>query len=193
MNQGDVVKFYGVREMLDIMKNVQPEFYKQFRKDIRRIAAPAVSSIKSNVPSVSPLVGRTSDGLTHNGRTAWSPPKVSVAITPKQKSKAIGSTTSNLVAIKTTGSQGAGLVIADMAGRGGGKQRKSETRPYPYKGGTRVHKINGQGRGLIDALPNKPSRFVYPAIERQLPAIRSQVATSIEEAAKSINRKIWSI
>jgi hypothetical protein len=50
--------------------------------------------------------------------------------------------------------------------------------------------VNGQGQALIRNLPNKPSRFVYPAIERQLPAIRSGVASSIEQMAKTVNAKI---
>jgi hypothetical protein len=183
------VQAKGVKEMVAILKTVEPEMYKQFRKDIRKLAAPAVSSIKSNVPSVSPFMGGK-DGMTHSGRTAWSAPRVTVSITPNQRSKALGSTTANLVAILTRGSSGQGLVIADMAGRGGGKTTRDVTRPYAYKGGTRTHRVNGQGQALIRGLQKRPSRFVYPAIERQLPAIRVAVASSIEEMAKTINAKI---
>lgn len=181
----EVVKFKGVKEMVGILKSVEPETLKQLRRDIRRIAAPAVSSIKSNVPSIAPL-----SGMIGNGRTAWSPAKVTVSITPNQRSRAWGSTTSNLAAILTKGSTGQGLVIADMAGKGGGRQRKTETRVYPYKGGQRSHRVNGQGAAMIRNLSKQPSRYVYPAIERQLPAIRSGVATTIEDVAKKINAKI---
>jgi hypothetical protein len=179
------VKFKGVKEMVAILKSVEPELYKQFRKDIRSLSAPAVSAIKSNVPTISPL-----SGMVGNGRTSWSAPKVSISITPNQRSRALGSTTANLVAIMTRGSNGQGLVIADMAGRGGGKQRYSLTRPYPYKGGVRRHRVNGQGEAMIRGLQKQPSRFVYPAIERQLPAIRVAVAGSIESMAQTINVKI---
>ena len=185
MSQEDVVKFVGVKEMLQILKDVEPETYKKLRANIRQISAPAVSAIKTTVPAVAPL-----SGMIHNGRTAWSPPKVTVSITPNQRSRAFGSTTSNLAAILTRGQSGQALVISDMAGKGGGRQRQIRTRPYPYKGGTRTHRINGQGQKFISALPKTPSRFVYPAIERQLPAIRSQVAITIEEVAKSINARI---
>ena len=180
----EVVKFYGVKEMVNILKQVEPELWKQLRADIRTIAKPAVSAIKSNVPSIAPL-----SGMNGNGRVSWSPVKSIVSITPAQRSRAFGSTTSNLAAIISKGSAGQGMVIADMAGKTG-RQRRTETRPYPYKGGTRTHKVNGQGQAMIRNLPNKPSRFVYPAIERQLPAIRAGVASSIESMAKTINAKI---
>lgn len=181
----ELVKFKGVKEMVDILKSVEPELWKQLRSDIRKIAAPAVSSIKSNVPTIAPL-----SGMVGNGRLAWSPVKVNLSITPAQRARAFGSTTSNLVAIISKGSVGQGFVVADMAGRGGGRQRRSETRVYPYKGGVRSHRVNGQGQAMIRALSSKPSRYVYPAIERQLPAIRSGVADSIDLMAKTVNAKI---
>jgi hypothetical protein len=46
------------------------------------------------------------------------------------------------------------------------------------------------GRALIQNLPRRASRFVYPAIEDKLPAIRAAVADSIEKAALTINRKL---
>lgn len=181
----DVVKLKGVKEMVAILKSVEPELWKQLRSDIRRISAPAVSSIKSNVPAVAPL-----SGMNGNGRLSWSPVKVNLSITPAQRSRAFGSTTANLVAIISKGSSGQGMVVADMAGKGGGRTRKPVTRPYPYKGGTRTHRVNGQGQAMIAALGKQPSRYVYPAIERQLPAIRSGVASSIEAMAKTVNAKI---
>lgn len=184
----DVVKFYGIKETLNVMKTIEPEIYKQLRKDIRGIVAPAVSNIKSQAPSVAPLTG-----MNHNGRTAWTKPKVTVNITPAQRSRALGSTTSNLVAITATGEgRKVGFDIADMAGRANNPGKYSKTRRFtdPYTGQTVQRKVNGQGVGMIDNLAGRASRYVYPAIEKQLPFIRSQVAVTIEKAADSINRKL---
>lgn len=188
MANPEPIKFYGVKETLKVLQQIEPEMYKQLRKDIRSITAPAVSSIKSSVPSVAPL-----SGMMGNGRTAWSGVNVTTNITPAQRSRALGSTTANLVAISSTGRNGKyGFNIADMAGRGTGQGRrpKSATRPYPYKNGTRQHRLNGQGQAMIRNLSARPSRYVYPAIEHQLPAIISRVATSLEQAANQINRKL---
>jgi hypothetical protein len=184
----EIVKFYGVKEAIGLMRTFEPEIYKQLRKDIRGIVAPAVSSIKSTAPNVAPL-----SGMIHNGRTAWTKPKVTVNITPAQRSRAFGSTTSNLVAISATG-QGrkVGFDIADMAGRANQPNKYPKTRRFvdPRTGEVVQRRVNGQGRGMIANLPAKASRYVYPAIEKQLPFIRSQVAITIEKAADSINRKL---
>ena len=190
----EIVKFYGVREMIGYLQNFEPAVYAQLRKDFRRIASPAVSAINSTVPPVSPFAGRRKDGFSnHSGRTAYSGATGSLNITPFQRSRGPGSTTANLVAISATGKNGQfGFNIVDMAGRGTGRGRrpKTRTKPYDYKGGTRTHALNGQGRAMIDALGGRPSRYFYPAIESKLPEIRREVAVAVEKVAAEYNRKI---
>lgn len=202
MANPEPIKFYGVKETLKVLQQVEPEMYKQLRKDIRQITASAVSSIRSNVPTVAPL-----SGMINPGRTGWSGVNVTTSITPAQRSRAFGSTTANLVAISSTGRNGQfGFNIADMAGRGSGRGRRprSVTREYAYKDGTRTHRLDGagirkpnhnykyatQGQALIANLSKKPSRYVYPAIESQLPTIINEVSISLQDAAESINRKL---
>lgn len=182
------IKFLGVKETLKILQQVEPEMYKQLRKDIRSITAPAVSSIKNTVPSVAPL-----SGMVHSGRTGWSGVTVATNITPAQRSRAYGSTTANLVAISSTGRSGQfGFNLADMSGRGSGRGRRPRavTRPYERNGQTMQHRLNGQGQAMIRNLAKQPSRYVYPAIESQLPQIISAVGVSLQQAAIAINRKL---
>ncbi len=188
MANTEPIKFLGVKETLRTLQQVEPEMYKQLRKDIRSITAPAVSSIKAAVPTVAPL-----SGMVHNGRTQWGGVKVATNITPAQRSRAFGSTTANLVAISSTGPTGAfGFNLADMAGRGSGHGRrpKSVTRPYERNGRTTQHRLNGQGQAMIRNLGKQPSRYVYPAIESQLPTIINAVGNSLQQAAESINKKL---
>jgi hypothetical protein len=190
-----VVKYVGAKAMIQALQKLEPETYKQLRKDIRFITAPAVSAVKSNVPTISPFAGGR-DGFTHSGRTAWSGASVTTNITPAQKSRAYGSTTSNLVAISATGqNKQFGFNILDMAGRGTGRGRnpKTQTKPYAYKGGTRSHRLNGQGQGMIEALNTRPSRYFYPAIENKLPDIRRRVEQVIDKVAADMNRRIGKI
>jgi hypothetical protein len=190
----EIVKFYGVREMIGYLQNFEPAVYAQLRKDFRRIASPAVSAINSTVPAVSPFAGGSKDGFSgHGGRTAYTGATGSLNITPFQRSRGPGSTTANLVAISATGkNQQYGFNIVDMAGRGSGRGRKpkTETKPYYYKQGIRTHRLNGQGQAMIDKLGGRPSRYFYPAIEKQLPAIRRQVEKTIEDVAAQYNRRI---
>mgnify|MGYP000432165054 CR=1 FL=1 len=189
------VTLVGVKETLSVLRTVQPDVYKQLTKDIETILKPAKQDIKRAIPSVAPL-----SGMMGNGRTSWSQVKVktSKSLTAKSGSK--------LVQIVAQSTNGAGFEIADIAGRGSGRGRspKTMTREYGYKGGTRRHHIDGQGKkksnhsyryttqgqALITNLSGQPSRYVYPAVEQQLPQIQSDVFKSIEIAAEVINRKL---
>ncbi len=185
------IKFYGVKEAVKILKEFEPDTLKELRSDIRRIASPAVSAIQSSTPVISPFAGHSKDGMSHNGRTAWSGVRATVSVTPGQRSRAFNSTTANLAAIVSTGrDKQFGFNIVDMAGKTGKVRRSGQTREYAYKGGSRSHRLNGQGRGLIEGLPKKPSRYVYPAIESKLPQIYTEVAKSIQAAINVANRKL---
>lgn len=192
MANDEIVKFYGVNETVKLMRQVEPQMLKDMRKNIRQIVLPAVSAIKSNSPKVAPL-----SGMAGQGRTAYTVPKVTLRITPSQKSYGFGSTTSNLVAITATGSGSQyGFDIADMAGRANNPGRYSKTRPFidPKTGQTVRRRINGQGANMIKVLQSrsgKPaSRYVYSNIENKLPAIRTQVAKVIGTTMDDFTRRI---
>ena len=191
MAKDEVVKFYGVKETIKLMRQVEPQMLNDMRKSIRQIAQPAVLAIKQNSPKVAPL-----SGMAHNGRTAYSTPKVTVNITPGQRSRGFGSTTSNLVAISATGSGKVyGFDIADIAGRANNAGKYRQTRKFvdPRTGDIVRRKINGQGQNLIDVLNSRggpASRYVYKNIVDKLPAIQREVARVIERTMDDFTRRI---
>lgn len=194
MAKNDVVQFYGVKETIKLMRKFEPEMLKDLRKSIRQISQPAVLAIKSGSPKVAPL-----SGMAHNGRTAYSTPKVTVNITPSQRAYGVGSTTSNLVAIQATGSGKVyGFDIADMAGRANNAGKYQQTRKFvdPRTGNIVRRKINGQGQNMINVLNSRggpASRYVYKNIENKLPAIRAEVAKTLDRTIGEFNRKLWKI
>lgn len=191
MAKDEVVKFYGVKETIKLMRQVEPQMLKDLRKEIRLISQPAISAIKTNSPKVAPL-----SGMVHNGRTAYSTPKVSINVTPGQRSRGFGSTTANLVTITATGSGKVyGFDISDMAGRANQAGKYSQTRKFidSRTGNIVRRRINGQGQNLINVLNSRfgpASRFVYRSIEDKLPAIRTQVARVISHTMDDFTRKI---
>jgi hypothetical protein len=191
MAKDEIVKFYGVKETIKLMREVQPKMLKDLRTSIRQIAQPAVSQIKSASPKVIRL-----SGMTGVGRTGYTAPKINLRITPSQKSYGFGSTTSNLVAITATGSGSQyGFDIADMAGRANNPGKYRLTRPFvdPRTGQTVRRKINGQGANMIDVLNSrygKASRFVYQNVENKLPEIQREVAKVIGDTMDSFTRRI---
>lgn len=175
----------GVKQTLTILRNVEPEVYKQLRSDIKGIVETGRKAIMSAVPAVAPL-----SHMVHSGRTRYAIPRVTTVLDLLDKARG---NTARLVQIKVDNKNGAGFEIADIAGRGSGRGRipRSRTRPYAYKGGTRTHAINGQGQRMLENLPsNNASRYVYPAIESQMPKIQAGVVLSIETASAKINRKL---
>lgn len=184
----EVLKFLGMRETILALEQCEPELLKQFRKDVRSITQPAVTAIKTQVPKVAPL-----SGMVHSGRTAWNGVTAGTSITPRQRSRAFGSTTSNLVAITATGKgKQFGFNVADMAGRGSGRGRnpKAITRPYVRNGQPMQHRLNGQGQAMIRNLDKQPSRYFYPAIESHFDQIVSNMNVSMFKWAEVMNRKL---
>ena len=200
----DTIKVQGVRETLQLLDAVQPGSIKALKKDIKRIAEPAVSAIKSNLPSTAPL-----SGMTHYGRTRFAGAKVSAVLDAR------GSINANVslarIQVVSPG-DAVGLEIADMAGRKTMKQ--GPTLPYEYKGRGRIggsgrqnptksrsvtrrgnaapfsYRINGQGKAMIRGLGKVPSRYIYPALAGKVDGIAADMLKTIESYTGKINQKI---
>lgn len=189
----DIVQFYGVKETVALMRKFEPDTLKNMRKDIRNIAKPAVSKIRSSSPKVAPL-----SGMVGNGRTAYTTPKITLRITPAAKSYGYGFTTANLVAITATGSgKQVGFDIADMAGRANKPgSYGSKSRKYVKNGKEMRHNLNGQGAAFIRGLQARDgnaSRYVYKNIEQILPQIRTEVAKVVDNTIADFNKRLWRI
>ena len=181
----------GVADTVRVLNKLDKEIVKEARKDLRTGAQPVANAIKSNIPNEAPL-----RGMIHNGRTRWQPSGVTAKVKTNFSKKAQRNETS-LVSI-VVGAQGknatgaASFQIADMSGRKNSSGRSDTIKPYPYKGGTRTHRNNGQGRAMIRALNalGRASRYVYPAAERELPYVINQVEGTIKGLSTSLNNEL---
>jgi hypothetical protein len=199
------IKVQGVKEMLQLLDAVQPGSIKELRKDIRQIAEPAVSAIRSNLPSSSPL-----SGMNHYGRTRFAGAKVSAQLL---LGKSIYSDTIPLVRLQVESPGDAvGLEIADMAGRktmmhgpallyeykgrgrvgGSGRQKPTRSRSVVRRGQTQAfqYRITGQGKGMTDNLGGIPSRYIYPALAGKVDNIAADMLKTIEKYSEKINYKL---
>jgi len=191
--------------MLQLLDAVQPGSIKELRKDIRQIAEPAVSAIRSNLPSSSPL-----SGMNHYGRTRFAGAKVSAQLL---LGKSIYSDTIPLVRLQVESPGDAvGLEIADMAGRktmmhgpallyeykgrgrvgGSGRQKPTRSRSVVRRGQTQAfqYRITGQGKGMTDNLGGIPSRYIYPALAGKVDNIALDMLKTIEKYSQKINYKL---
>ncbi len=199
------IKVQGVKEMLQLLDAVQPGSIRELRKDIRQIAEPAVSAIRSNLPSSSPL-----SGMNHYGRTRFAGAKVSAQLL---LGKSIYSDTIPLVRLQVESPGDAvGLEIADMAGRktmmngpallyeykgrgrvgGSGRQKPTKSRSVVRRGQTQAfqYRITGQGKGMTDNLGGIPSRYIYPALAGKVDNIAADMLKTIEKYSEKINYKL---
>jgi hypothetical protein len=199
------IRVQGVKEMLQLLDAVQPGSIKALRKDIRDIAQPAVSAIKSNLPTTAPL-----SGMNHYGRTRFAGAKVNAQLSV---STSIRSQTIPLVRLQVVSPGDAvGLEIADMAGRksmmhgpalpyeykgrgrigGSGRQKPTKSRAVVRRGQTQTfqYRITGQGKGMTDNLGGVPSRYIYPALAGKVDSMAADMMKTIDKYSEKINYKL---
>ncbi len=199
------IKVQGVREMIQLLDAVQPDSVKELRKEIRQIAQPVVSAIKSNLPSSSPL-----SGMNHYGRTRFAGAQVKAELA---LGNSIRNQTRGLVTLVVQSPGDAvGLEIADMAGRktmmhgpaltyeykgrgrvgGSGRQKPVRSRKVVRRGQTKEfsYRITGQGKGMTDNLGGIPSRYVYPALAGKENELAADMQKTLDKYAEKINYKL---
>ena len=198
------IRITGVKETLQLLDAVQPGSIKELRKDVRRIAEPAVTAIRSNLPPTAPL-----SGMTHYGRTRYAGAMVKAEVQTRDSRT---NNTSSLIRLSVQSpGDAAGLEIADMAGRktqGGGvqlpyeykgigrkpsgRQSPTRSRPVTRRGNARPfsYRINGQGQAMIRNLKGSASRYVYPPLTIAILGVRDQMIKTLDEYVGRINQKL---
>jgi hypothetical protein len=154
----------GVNEMIRELKQIEPELYKQLRKDLITDVKPLYQIIKSRIPIQAPL-----SGMYNNGRLGWG--KV-VRVTTKINLKKRRGFTS-LVSLKTTNA------VVEMIDRAGSKNPQGASK---------------SGASMISYLPrlNPPStsRYIWPAVEKYVPQIIEAANKTLERYSKIKNRNL---
>lgn len=182
-----------VRRLTYALRSIDPKLRNQLVREAKEPAKPIQSAVKAAIPTTAPLTNM------NQGRLAWQgsvdskgkikrPKDVQIQFRTTMSGRSL---TTSLVRVRVVSPA---VVMADMAGRSGryldsGYKGTGVTRPYPYKGGFRVHRLNGQGRAMIRGLGGKASRFVWPAAERAVPAARREIEQVVKKFAKMVNQK----
>ena len=179
---------YDAKGLLATIKAIEPGLKKQMLAEARKISEGPQSAIRDAIPAVAPLSGM-SQIKNPNGRLAWGAgkPANKVDFSMRATGSRKYATTSLfrlIVASPLT-------AIADTAGKGSGIPRNERTKPYPYKGGMRTHKVNGQGEAMIVNLKKRSkSNFVYPAVLGKLGSVEAELKLVVEKYALKVNRKL---
>jgi hypothetical protein len=166
------IEVLGLRETLLEVRKVDKALFFRIRAGIKSTAEGLADRVIMDMPMTAPI-----SGFRHNGRTAWGQTTSKVKVTTSEPNQY---TANPLVSIAFLG---VGPNIADMAGRGGGKTRRSQTYNYAWKGTTRSHRITTQGDEMIKALGRSPSRYIYPVAENAVPQVASTIGYLVDSYA----------
>jgi hypothetical protein len=204
MNDRNVI--YDAKPILKAMNELEPGLKKAMLKDMKAITKPAISEIRSVIPATAPMSGmsvnRTSTAmddrkLNNNGegRLSWTGGKYkNKVIAPDNVIARFSASRSRKSAVTSLFGiwlRSPGVAMVATAGRGSGRPGYATTREYPYKGGTRRHKNNGQGEALIRKVKNTGLyNFFFRAGEKQLPSMEQEVKLTWNKYSKLVNRRL---
>jgi hypothetical protein len=157
----------GVQETVTQLRKFEPELYKQMQREIKSEPGlqEAMSGIRNNIPAITPL-----SGMMHSGRTSYQGATVKVASRPSARLDRGSQRT--IVRIDTVApSSGAGLVIADMVGRG-------------------RNAGSAKAQGMIKGLGGSPSRYVWKGFEERKEGINRAITRIISRYSEQVNTKL---
>lgn len=187
-----------IRQLQARLKAIDPKLRTELLRNAKKPAEAIISQVRPAINAVQPLSGMTRGRLNWNSSVdakgkAHKPDDLKIQFRTRSTGR---SDTTSLVRVKV-GSPA--VVMADMAGRSNnwldkGYKGTGYTREYNYRyrNGqtvTRRHKVNGQGRKMIENLGGKASRYVWPAAEGSIPAVKAQIEAVLRNAYAQINRK----
>jgi len=179
---------YDVKGLIKDLNDLSPAFKKEMLKDYRKIAKKPNEKIKSAIPETAPLPGMRISKNPH-GRLAWGAGKP--ANTTSIRFKTTGSRKYAITSLASIWVMSPMTAIADVAGKGSGVPRDEFTKPYPYRGGVRKHRVTSQGITMIQRLRlERKNNFVYPAVEKSLPDVEREIKLVLEQYAAKVNRKL---
>jgi hypothetical protein len=168
----------GLSETLRELGKVEPKLRRVMLKRMRDDVKPLADAINARIPPTAPI-----RGFNHQGRTAWTGKQRAVVRTSFKKPKRDINATSTEIELSVVKviSQGAGVSIADMAGKGNGRNDRRAVEPQ--------HKRPN----LAQDLPGSPSRYFWKDIERIIPEVERNIAETVRDVTMEANRKLMKV
>jgi hypothetical protein len=180
---------YDAKEIVKALNQLEPGMKNAMVKEMKEIAAPAISAIKGVIPKTNPFISPVRPISNTRGRLGWGvkvkPDTVKPSFTTKASKK---TAVTSLVRIVVSSPATA---LADVAGKGSGAVLNPVTKEYAYKNGARTHRTTTQGQKMIRHLRSRrASNFVYPSVEKILPMVKLEIKLILEKYAAKVNRKL---
>jgi hypothetical protein len=197
---------FDAKPVLKALNQLEPDLRKNMIREMKAITKPTINKIKDVIPSTAPMSGmsvtrtRTSmdDRKFNNngeGRLSWTGGKYkNRVISPHNVIPRFSSGRSRKAAVTSLFGiwlRSPGVSMVATAGKGSGRAKYATTREYPYKGGVRRHRNNGQGEALIRKVKSTGLyNFFYKAGEATVPGMESEVKLVWEKYSSKVSRKL---
>jgi hypothetical protein len=197
---------FDAKPVLKALNELEPDLKKHMLREMKSITKPTINEIRSVIPSTAPMSGmsvtRTStsvEGRDFNnnptGRLSWTGGKYkNKVISPDNvipRFSAGRSRRSAVTSLFGIWLRSPGVAMVATAGKGSGRAKYATTREYPYKGGVRRHRNNGQGEALIRKVKATGLyNFFYKAGEATVPGMEGEVKLVWEKYSKKVSRRL---
>ena len=202
-SQQELLALLTIQNMID---QLEPGLRKQMLKEMKAITKDPIREIKSVIPSTAPMSGmsvtRTGTSMTDRnfnnnppGRLSWTGGKYkNRVIAPDDVIPRFSCSRSRRSAVTSLFGiwlRAPGVAMLATAGKRSGRPKYATTREYPYKGGVRRHKNNGQGEAFIRKVKNTGLyNFFYRAGEKTVPSMEGEVKLVWEKYSSKVSRKL---
>ena len=189
MNNNTKVVF-NAKAVGKALNELEPGLKNKMVKEFKFESADMVRDIRDTIRSLNPPVGM----LNHNGRTSWEhslykgktvKPDNVLAKYSTGRSRKFAVTSLFGVWVRNPA-----VSITGTIGKGSMVSRRAVTREYEWRGTTRTHKNNGQGRGLLKAVRHNKDNWFYAAAEKSMPDVERKIKLIWERYSAMVSRKI---
>jgi hypothetical protein len=197
---------FDAKPVLKALNELEPDLKKQMLREMKAITKPTINKIRDVIPSTAPMSGMSvtrtptsMEGRDFNnnptGRLSWTGGKYkNKVIAPDNVIPRFSSGRSRRSAVTSLFGiwlRSPGVAMVATAGKGSGRAKYATTREYPYKGGVRRHRNNGQGEALIRKVKATGLyNFFYKAGEATVPGMEGEVKLVWEKYSKKVSRRL---
>jgi hypothetical protein len=166
----------GLGKTVRELKKFEPELFAQMKKEIINEpgVASVLSSIKSKVPYISPLLGNSltgKGGMLHNGRTRYETPKVRIYVRNNPRLSKSGGQRSLIGFEAVSPGDAAGFEILDLVGSGPDANSRN-------------------AKGMLKKLRGEPSRYVWKGYEARREGVTRAVLAIVNRYTTKANVKL---
>ena len=165
------IEVNGLAEALRTLQKIDPELRKEVVRGMKRAASPIENAARSVIPAAKPLTN------WYNWRGGWDQAQVRKGVKVAFRGGRVRGEERDVFPLLTLRQTNAAGAIYDIAGRS-----------FPGRGSEGA----ARGRAMVDKLgqDGRPSRYMWPAVERNMTTVTGELESVIETVSNRITAEL---